>query len=795
MNGVSQQPDALRFDTQCAAQENAYPSVVEGLSKRLPTEHVASTGITGDAKTFVHTINRESPEQYTVIIRDSAVYVFDLNGVAKTVEIPTADGSSATDVDYLDTDNADTAIKALTIADVTYITNTEKTTAMASDATPSSVNDYEALVFIQQAHASDYRIEIKSGGDTAVGTATGASTPSTHAIAAALSTTLDADGPPDVTITGGTTNPILYITHSAAFTITVSNTHHDDYIRVFTDKTQKFTDLPTIAKDGMILKVEGAPDDVIDDYYVKFVTFGAADEIGNGTWEECAGPAIASGLKMDAGTMPHILIRQANGTFVFKRADGTNHTSGVTTYDYSAFNWGNRLVGDLITNPNPSFFGQKINNIFLFKNRLGMLAGENIVMSEAGEYFNFFRFTIIDLLDTAVIDIASASSKVAVLRTAVSLVEKLVVMSDSAQFILQGDGALSPRTVSIAQATAYDALANCEPISTENSVFFGFGRGNFSGVREYISTGIDEIFEGADISSQVPKYIPGNITKIAGAAHESIIVCTTDGDPDALYVYNYYNTPQARVQSAWHRFEFGTGAKILDIEFVDTYLYLTIYRAEGIFIEKMAVEIGRTDSGATYVSRLDRRVDQAACTVSTTSVTLPYQKTAGRDIEIITKTGERIPVSTQTDGSAVITSSKDMTGVNFWVGEAYTMSYTFSDLTLREATQTGGMAVITDGRIQLRYATLTFGDSGYFRVEVTPDYRDTSSFDFTGRILGAGTLLIGSVTLESGEFRFPVFSKANQVGIAVKNDTPMPCNLLSAEYEMQWNPRTKRGRV
>ena len=38
LSGVSQQADALRSPTHCAQQTNAYPSPVEGLMKRHPTE-------------------------------------------------------------------------------------------------------------------------------------------------------------------------------------------------------------------------------------------------------------------------------------------------------------------------------------------------------------------------------------------------------------------------------------------------------------------------------------------------------------------------------------------------------------------------------------------------------------------------------------------------------------------------------------------------------------------------------------------------------------------------------------
>ena len=787
INGVSQQPDSLRFPTQCADQVNAYPSVVEGLTKRLPSEHLINTGITGDASTFTHIIDRDTSERYAVIIRDESIKVFDLiNNNEETVDTP--DG-----VAYLDTTSAATAFKATTIADVTFIVNTEKTAAMATDSTPASANTYEALVFVRQGGiAGAYTIDVDDGTTTVAATFTADATSTTSAIATDLASDINAQG----NFTAVANKSIVYITNSSAdFDINVGHDDGNDRIRVFKGSTQRFTDLPTYAKDGMILKIDGEPNETIDDYYVKFVSLGAAGSIGEGTWEEAAIPNTASALKFDAATMPHVLIRQADNTFVFKKADGATHD----TYDYSAFGWANRLVGDLTTNPNPSFIGEKINDVFLFKNRLGFLAGENVIFSESGEFFNFFRITVADLLDTAVIDVASAHNTVAILRHAVPFAEKLVLFSDNDQFLLQGGTSLTPKTVSMAHATRYDCLRNCSPVASGPAILFGFDRGSFSGVREYFpKESVEVMFEGMDISAHIPKYIPGKISQIAAATHESVAAFICDGDTDSLYLYNYFNSGNQRVQSAWHRFEFGTDAKLLGMDFIDTDLYLVVYRTQGVFIEKMAFETGKVDSGLNYVSRLDRRVDQGTTGVSIswdagtglTTVTIPYQKRT-RDIELITAGGVRFTPS-MTDGDTTFTVDMDLTGVNFHAGEAYTMSYTMSDVTLKEDSPGGGRAMISDGRAQIRYGTMVYDSSSFFTVEVTPDYRTTSYHKFNGQLLGSGNMLLNSVPQESGEFRFPVFSKANQVTIKVTNDSPLPCNLMSAEFELNWSPRSRR---
>lgn len=56
----------------------------------------------------------------------------------------------------------------------------------------------------------------------------------------------------------------------------------------------------------------------------------------------------------------------------------------------------------------------------------------------------------------------------------------------------------------------------------------------------------------------------------------------------------------------------------------------------------------------------------------------------------------------------------------------------------------------------------------FFKVQVTPENRDTSEHEFTGKFLGAASAAIGQINLESGTFRFPVMSRADSVDIDVK---------------------------
>ena len=119
VNGVSQQPDSLRLASQCEEQVNGFSSVVDGLSKRPGTNHIARLSGVVDSS-FIHMINRDSTEQYVSVIQGGDLKVFDLAGVEQTVTFP--NGKT-----YLSAANAEQDFRCITIADYTFVLNTTVT--------------------------------------------------------------------------------------------------------------------------------------------------------------------------------------------------------------------------------------------------------------------------------------------------------------------------------------------------------------------------------------------------------------------------------------------------------------------------------------------------------------------------------------------------------------------------------------------------------------------------------------------------------------------------------------------
>ena len=95
---------------------------------------------------------------------------------------------------------------------------------------------------------------------------------------------------------------------------------------IIKDSVQRFTDLPTVSPNGYVVEVKGDEDTNFDNYYVKFVTNNGGT-FEEGQWEETVEDGIP--FKFNYDTMPHVLIRQADGNFRFARVDGDTYTVTV----------------------------------------------------------------------------------------------------------------------------------------------------------------------------------------------------------------------------------------------------------------------------------------------------------------------------------------------------------------------------------------------------------------------------------------------------------------------------------
>lgn len=181
-------------------------------------------------------------------------------------------------------------------------------------------------------------------------------------------------------------------------------------------------------------------------------------------------------------------------------------------------------------------------------------------------------------------------------------------------------------------------------------------------------------------------------------------------------------------------------------------------------------------AGSDHELRLVDIKISAEISSDSSTITLPYIP-YDDSIEVYTQDGVKLPA---TNSGATITLSQALPSLTkVWCGIPYTMKYTFSEQ-LFKAKAGNATTPSNAAKLMVRNGSIYYDDSRHFKVIVTPDKRDsyTNTFD--------------STELDSGFYRFPVFTKAEDTTISIENDSAFPSTFQSAEFESFTHSRSNR---
>ena len=323
-----------------------------------------------------------------------------------------------------------------------------------------------------------------------------------------------------------------------------------ELLNVVTSKVNDIGDLPSQCKNGMVVEVVNSVADE-DNHFVKF--FGNSGRDGEGTWEECAKPGRT--IRLKRSKMPVLLIRTADGNFRLTELDGSSYT--VTTADgpvtANAPQWDDALVGDDVTNPEPSFIGTAINKLIFFRNRFGILADENIVMSRPGDFTNFFNKSAIQFVASDPIDISASSGYPAILYDGVQTNTGLVLFSSNQQFMLTTDSdVFSPITAKINTLSTYNFNFATNPISLGTTIGFLDNAGKFSRFFEMVNVQREGEPQLIEQSAVVSRLFEKDLKLISNSRENSVIFFSEEGS-STLYGYRYFDQVTERKLAAWFK--------------------------------------------------------------------------------------------------------------------------------------------------------------------------------------------------------------------------------------------------
>ena len=674
-------------------------------------------------------------------------------------------------------------IEVLTLNDYTFVLNKAKTVAMETTTTADKPN--EAFVVIKVVGSGHYRVYLDGVERASHNTGGGGDVDS---IVSDLVSDINGSTFGGTTFAATAVGPGFYISANAAFTISVVGGPSEDSMSVFQDSVPTVADLPLQCRNDFKVRIVNSIDVDVDDMYVKFVTDGGVT-YGPGVWEESNAWDIT--FELDPQTLPHQIVRNADGSFT-----------------YGPIDWADREIGDLETNPDPSFVGAKINNLFFYRNRLGFLSNESVILSKAGDYFNFFATTALTVTDDDPIDVSASSIKPVNLRYVRPANAGLVLFSDVQQFLIAGnEDILSPETVKITELSSYECDPNVEAVNLGTTLAF------VSKTPLYT-----RLFELANISGAqppfmydqtliVPELVPQTVDSMISSPGLSVVSLGTVGN-NTVYQFRFSQQGDQRAVSTWYKWDL-TGT-LLDQFFDASTYYAVVANGPDVYVQSYDLTQASEEGYLTLPTGektdvcLDlwnvnpyRTYDSSA---DTTRIFLPYNEVSSGTFSVVVLGGyidDDIALSSASVGAVLyptvvddaggdyVDVDGDYRGRNLIIGYTYTMNVELPKFFLTQSDGKTAQSDFTSDLIIHRIKVST-GLSGPVKYQITITGRP--EWTQTIEAVQPNVYDLNNVNLSAEAIHtIPIYQRNENLSIKMIGDSPMPVSLLSLNWECRYN--------
>ena len=578
-------------------------------------------------------------------------------------------------------------------------------------------------------------------------------------------------------ITAKTIGPGIYLSSNSPFSVEIVE---EDLMRVFQKSVNDVTRLPNMCRHGYVVKVSNARMSDEDDYYLRFTGENNLD--GAGSWSECPLPGITNTLT----NMPLVIQRTATTTFT------------VRPFDYQT-----RRVGDTNTNPMPTFVGKRINKVLFFRNRLAILAGENVVTSRPGTLGtpDFFIESALTVSASDPIDISAASMFPSDLFDGIQINAGLLVFSTNQQFLLSSDDTvLNPDTAKLRSVSTFNYNKDIPPISLGTTVAYLDNSGKFSRMNQMANTAREGEPSIVEISKLVPTLLPKNLDLLTNSRENSMILIGKT-DSDTVFGYKYLQVGEKTQQQAWFKWKFNNPLKYHFI-INDEYYFLDTDN----FLQCLKLIQAETDPVVNFDDVLYQIHLDNHTTVSngnydaTTGLTtfsgvswLSNVTTPNYQLVIIDEGGTPAPTDDQarygicTVSGTSFTVPGDWSGVTLRVGYLYEYLVEFPKL---YPTKMQGERSVSDvnSSLVLHRIKLHFGKIGLYETTLERVGKDDYSEVYESTIMDSYSASRAPY-LEEFIKTIPIYEKNTNVGIKLKSSHPAPATLKAMAWEGDYSPR------
>jgi len=684
-------------------------------------------------------------------------------------------------------------IEILTLNDFTFVVNKKKTVALTTDLSHQTGLDANRAHVLINVASNDTVFEVLltiSGTQTTFSHTSPSSGSSADSIAAALASSINANA----SYTAQQVGSGIYITSSSAFSIETRGSSTSDGIFALADTINNVARLPAQTKNGYVVKVTNSSELDIDDHYVKFTTDGGAT-YGAGQWTETIGPGLK--YKFDPLTMPHQLVRQADGSFLYGPVD-----------------WNDRLTGDDDSNPAPSFVGLEISHIFFYRNRMGFTAGQNIILSRAGDLFNFWNTSAQASVADDPIDISAAGKRPVFLNYVEPTAVGLVMYSTTEQFLLSTDSdILSPASAKVNTLSGYETDPNVSSVSLGTSQAFISKTPLYTRLFELNDISTEQSPLMNDITNTVPELVPNTIDSLVASPGLSVVSLGTTGN-STLYQYRFLMTSRdQKAVNSWYKWEL-TGTLLAQF-FDSSTFYVVVKNGNDVYVQSFDMTQSSEEGFLTLPTgeKTDVCLDLFSINphrtytsgTNKTRIFLPYDTVSGKEFNVVvlggyigdanTLSSESVgavikPTIEGTAGNRHVDITGDFRGRDIIIGYRYDMVVEIPKLYQYSINNNA----ITNDDVssliihRLKVKTGLSGPVDY-KISITGlnDWTNTIS------VTQPNQYQLNNVNMQASSTHVvPIYQRNENLAVQIIGNTPFPVSLLGLDWEGKLNQRFYR---
>ena len=246
------------------------------------------------------------------------------------------------------------------------------------------------------------------------------------------------------------------------------------------------------------------------------------------------------------------------------------------------------------------------------------MSKDNVILSQAGDFYNFYFKSAQTTIDSDPIDISCSSTKPTALHSAMPTAQGVVLFSEYQQFLMFADaGVLTPSVTTVRSLSNYEVDRNIEPVDVGTQINFVTKTPGYSRVFSMVTKGQEENPQVLDLSRVVKEWIPPYVDQLIASPQNSMIAMTGQTMSD-VYLFRYYNDGKENLMEAWTSWTLPGNVQFIETNSDDMYAvtkvgsYFTLSKAALSQSPEEAIIVNNEGQKVNPCIDLYKNIDQNA---------------------------------------------------------------------------------------------------------------------------------------------------------------------------------------